>query len=219
MPSVAIPTHFDKVYRIVSHPRFLERKGLGNEVPFFVDTYDPADEFAVADQVRLLHDRLQHEGIPTVLLPMYDIVLDMLKDLGWLQKLFDMEANMPKTADAGGRRARTFFTEMDKFTDVRAGSRLHSEIDRRIEEVSGHRLVLMHQLGTVFPFLRTHTLLNNLHSLITRVPLVAFFPGQYVSSDREGFYLSLFGRFNGDYYRAFQLEDYLDRGQIRADVE
>lgn len=219
MPSLAINKHFDTVYRIVSHERFLERKGLGNEVPFFVDAYDPADEFEVAEQVRVLQERLEHGGIPTVRLPMYEIVLEMLEEAGWLEKLFKLEPRMPKTAEAAGRRGRTFFTEMDKYTDVRSGSRLHRQIAKRLETVPGHRLVLMHELGTVFPFLRTHTLLNNLHSLITDVPLVAFFPGRYVSSDRDGFYLSLFGRFNGDYYRAFQLEDYLDRGQIRADVE
>ncbi len=219
MPSVAINKHFDKVYRIVSHARFLERKGLGNEVPFFVDAYNPADEFDVAEQVRVLHERLEHGGVPTVRLPMYEIVLEMLEDAGWLEKLFELEPKMPKTAQMTGRRSRTFFTEMDKYTDVRTGSRLHEQIAKRLEDKPGRRLVIMHELGNVFPFLRTHTLLNNLHSLITEVPLVAFFPGRYVSSDRDGFYLSLFGKFNGDYYRAFQLEDYLDRGQIRADVE
>ncbi|MFW6250629.1 MAG: BREX protein BrxB domain-containing protein [Alkalispirochaetaceae bacterium] len=214
MHDVGIAKHFEQVYQIVSHPRFLARKGLGNEVPFFVDVYKPENEFAVKGQIHTLYQRLQSNGIETVALPMYEIVLEVLKNAGRLQSLFDWEPKAPKT---GARR--TFLSEMEKFTDPAGGKRLQQEILSRLEAAPGHKLVLMYELGTIFPFLRTHTLLNNLHAVITEVPLVAFFPGKYVSSDREGFYLSLFGKFNGDYYRAFQLQDYIERGKIRADVE
>ena len=214
MHDVGIAKHFEQVYQIVSHPRFLTRHGLGNEVPFFVDVYNPEDEFIVKGQIRTLQDRLQTAGIGTVNLPMYDIVIEILERADRLKSLFDWEPDAPKT----GKR-RTFLSEMEKFTDPGRGKQLQQAILRRLEAVPDHKLVLMYELGTVFPFLRTHTLLNNLHSVITEVPLVAFFPGKYVSSEKDGFYLSLFGKFNGDYYRAFQLQDYIERGQIRADVE
>lgn len=214
MHDVDTAKHFERVFKIVTHPKFLSRSGLGNEVPFFVDTYDPANEFVVQGQIRTLCDRLDEAGVGVVALPIYEIVLEILEQAGRLHALFDYEKQAPKSG-----AKRTFTSEMEKLTEPAEGKRLQAEIRRRMEAVPAARLAVMYQLGTVYPFLRTHTLLNNLHSVITEVPLVAFFPGEYVSSERDGFYLSLFGKFKGDYYRAFQLSEYVERGQIRADVE
>jgi len=62
-------------------------------------------------------------------------------------------------------------------------------------------LVIVYGVGKAFPLLRTHTLLNNLHHLMGRVPLVLFFPGRY-----DGHALALFNDRKGKgYYRAFKL--------------
>ena len=72
------------------------------------------------------------------------------------------------------------------------------------------------RVGEVFPFMRTHNVLNNLQTVVTDIPLVVFFPGEYEASLEMGFNLRLFGKFSGPYYRAFKLEDYLIRGNINA---
>jgi hypothetical protein len=217
MHPIEIGKNFERTWRIVSHPRFLSRQGLGNEVPFFIDTYNAEDEYEVIRQITSLHHRLRNGNIPTVLLPMYDIVLEVLHSAGRLEKLFEYEKTVPRMPGNGSNR--TFLSEMEKFADPGRGKPLQQVIARRLEAQPDHKLVLMYQLGTVFPYLRTHTLLSNLHSVITEVPLVVFFPGYYVSSEQDGYYFSLFGLFRGEYYRAFQLEDYIERGQIRADIE
>lgn len=230
MPDVKIAGHFEQTYRIISHPRFLSRKGLGNEVPFFIDEYDPTDEWAVAEQIAVLSQRLQGDGIPTVTLPMFEIVIDVVRSIRDLDTVFAFEKKTPKTRGAPTERGapttpstssrrRSFLTEMETWTNPESGKRLQKEIARRLDEVPERKVVLMHQLGTVFPYLRTHTLLNNLHSVITDTPLVVFFPGTYVSSEREGYYFSLFNMFKSDYYRAFRLEDYIEKGRIRGDIE
>ncbi len=212
--NAAVAAHFEKTYHIVSHPRFLARQGLGNEVPFFIDPYDAGDEGAVASQIVTLHKRLANDGIPAVLLPMYEVVLAALKRRWPLERIFETEQRMQKHS---GRR--TFMSEMQNLTDPGKGKLLQTEIAERLAAVPDHRLVLMYQLGTVYPYLRTHTLLSNLHAVITAVPLVVFFPGEYVSSERDGYYFSLFNRFQSDYYRAFHLSEYIERGQIHGDVE
>lgn len=217
MHAIEVGQKFERTWRIISHPRFLSRHGLGNEVPFFIEAYKPQNEHDVVSHISALHQRLQTFGISTVLLPVYDILIDVLASVNRLQKVFDWEPSVPKTPDAGTRR--TFLAEMEKFADPGVGKPLHSAIAERLQNQPDHQLVLMYQLGAVFPYLRTHTLLNNLHSLITDVPLIVFFPGHYVSSEQDGYYFSLFDRFRTEYYRAFQLEDYIERGQIRADIE
>jgi hypothetical protein len=64
-----------------------------------------------------------------------------------------------------------------------------------------HDLVLVSGVGSVYPMLRAHTLLNNLHTVMGKTPLVLFYPGKY---DRQS--LKLFNRLSSDnYYRAFKL--------------
>jgi hypothetical protein len=62
-------------------------------------------------------------------------------------------------------------------------------------------IVIMTGVGNAWPLLRSHTLLNNLHALMEKTPLVMFYPGVY---DGQG--LSLFGCVEDrNYYRAFRL--------------
>ena len=61
--------------------------------------------------------------------------------------------------------------------------------------------MLLTEVGAAYPLLRSHSMLNNLHERLDRVPVVMFFPGTY-----DGQQLRLFGLFKDDnYYRAFRL--------------
>ena len=61
--------------------------------------------------------------------------------------------------------------------------------------------MLVSGIGNVWPILRSHSLLNNLHRIIGITPLVMFFPGEY-----DGQSLRLFGKLkDNNYYRAFKL--------------
>jgi hypothetical protein len=58
-------------------------------------------------------------------------------------------------------------------------------------------------IGEVFPYIRSHNVLNNLQSVVTGRPMLMFFPGRYEQSNTLGSSLVLFGRLKDDqYYRA-----------------
>jgi hypothetical protein len=64
-------------------------------------------------------------------------------------------------------------------------------------------------VGEVFPYIRSHTVLNNLQSVAKDKPTVMFFPGEYRHTAEEGTSLELFGRLRDDkYYRAFNIYHY-----------
>jgi len=64
-------------------------------------------------------------------------------------------------------------------------------------------------VGEVFPYIRSHTVLNNLQSTAKDRPTVMFFPGEYKQSLEEGASLDLFGKLHDDkYYRAFNIFHY-----------
>jgi hypothetical protein len=57
-------------------------------------------------------------------------------------------------------------------------------------------------IGMVFPFIRSHNILNNLQNIAKDSPTVTFFPGNY-----NGHSLNLFGLLTDDnYYRAFNID-------------
>ena len=61
-------------------------------------------------------------------------------------------------------------------------------------------------VGEVFPYIRSHNVLNNLQSTAKEKPTVMFFPGAYTHSPESGASLDLFGRLHDDkYYRAFNI--------------
>ena len=64
-----------------------------------------------------------------------------------------------------------------------------------------HDLILISGVGSAWPMLRSHNLLNNLHPLMGSTPVVMFYPGVYTGAG-----MKLFGRMReNNYYRAFQL--------------
>jgi len=57
-------------------------------------------------------------------------------------------------------------------------------------------------IGLVFPYIRSHNILNNLQNVAKDSPTVTFFPGEY-----NGHSLNLFGLLKDDnYYRAFNID-------------
>lgn len=62
-------------------------------------------------------------------------------------------------------------------------------------------VIFLHGVGSVWPVLRAHKLLNKLHALLGHKPVVLFYPGEY-----NGQTLTLFNRItSNNYYRAFTL--------------
>lgn len=71
------------------------------------------------------------------------------------------------------------------------------------DESDSYDLIFITGIGKVFPFLRSHALLNNLMEKIHGKPLIMFYPGEYNELS-----LKLFGKLDdNNYYRAFRLID------------
>ena len=74
-------------------------------------------------------------------------------------------------------------------------------IKQKIES-NNAKVYFLTGIGLVFPFIRSHNVLNNLQNIAKEAPTVAFFPGDY-----NGHTLNLFGLLKDDnYYRAFNMD-------------
>lgn len=62
-------------------------------------------------------------------------------------------------------------------------------------------ILLITGVGKVYPFMRSHNILDNIQHLFSDIPVVMLYPGKF-----NGQELSLFGELqDGNYYRAFNL--------------
>ena len=191
----------ERLFRTLSHPTFLAMKGLANEVPIFIQTYDPAREDAVRRMVDGLASRLQSTGLILKSLDLFKLVLDELEDEGILADLLEHEKTYDKCE---------LLDTLQNYSDPQTHL-----IPRLIREIGGDdtQLTLITGPGRIFPFLRTHTILESLQPAMLRHPVVIFVPGEYSQDPAGGSHLRLFGsipspRINNPYYRATNLDQY-----------
>jgi hypothetical protein len=192
--------NFEDLFSIMKSKDFLSMEGLGNEVPFFVHAYEPAVQDKVYEGIHNLIKRLETEGVEPLLIGLYDMVVEYLQENDELDDTFDYEKSVSK---------EEFFKEM--VHTFNADGVVKPYFKKRLDGAN-YKMVILYQVGEVFPFLRTHNVLNWLQSVVKEIPLIVFFPGEYITSLDKGFKLNLFGKFSGPYYRAFRLEDYAIRG-------
>ena len=177
----------DQLATTLSSERFLSRKGLGNEIAFYIFDYDPACEPLVDAYLPSLREELVALGLEVLELNLFTLVTELLIDRGFLEKAFALEERKGSAALAKGigRIVRT--------------ENLLEQIAAHL--VQPHDLVLLTGVGAAWPLVRSHTVLNNLHAFVGEVPLVMFYPGTY-----SGQGLRLFEIMTDDnYYRAFPL--------------
>jgi hypothetical protein len=150
----------------------LEWKRYQQRVAFYIFDYPPEDELRVRDYLRTLLDH----------------VLDYLKSRKLLEKAIRMQREKGN----------------DALKKALAGPLHESKLSALFAEDARpdqHGLVIVSGVGTVWPLLRTHSLLNNLQPVMGKTPLAIFYPGRY-----DGQSLRLFGKLKiNNYHRAFKL--------------
>ena len=181
----------EHLFTVLSSKRFLQMEGLSNEVPFFIYPYDPEGALEVAKAKRRIKIRLANEGIEVREVNLYDLSVRILQERGVWERLIALEPEQDK-AD---------FREM---LQGMLDPQLHLAPAIRVELADGaFDIFFLTGIGEVFPYVRSHNVLNNLQSVVTGKPMLMFFPGRYEQSDTLGSSLVLFGRLKDDqYYRA-----------------
>ena len=181
---------FEKLYQTFINENFLSMKALGGEIPFYISSYNPNQEISVFDEVQRLINRLKISGVSVYEINLFSLVIEMLKERGILDKIIDKEPDLSK---------EKLYKTLQGAIDTQ------KYLIPKIQELTSNNLsniVFLTGIGQVYPFIRSHSVLNNLQNSIKDRPTVMFFPGIY-----DGTSLSLFGKLKDDnYYRAFNLE-------------
>jgi hypothetical protein len=186
-----LPEQEEHLFAVLSGRRFLRMEGLGNEVPFFIYPYPPEEALAVAAAKKRVKNRLAGAGVTVFEINLYDLSVELLKDRNVWDRVLTIEPNQDK----------------DDFREMLQGMldpQLHvaPAIRERLAN-EAFNIFFLTGIGEVFPYIRSHNVLNNLQSVVKGKPMLMFFPGRYEQSDTLGSSLVLFGRLKDDqYYRA-----------------
>ena len=180
------------VYDVLRSERFLKMEGLSKEVPFFIYHFPPAwthDVESMRDRVRT---KLQSDdGLTVAQIDLYDLSVELLTERGVWERVVELEPTMDKS----------------EFREVLQGmldphDHIAPAIRARLQD-QPRDIVFLTGLGEVFPFIRTHTVLENLQSVVVGRPMLAWFPGTYEFTQTAGHQLRALNLSASDsYYRA-----------------
>lgn len=192
--STNLQASFDHLLAVLSGKRFLQKEGLGNEVPFFICPYDATISVEVARRQKQLINRLEQSGIRVLEINLYDLSIEMLKERGIWEQILEIEPSVSK--DELKELLQGVLDPETNLVPAMASKLKNNEFD----------MLFLTGVGEIFPYIRSHHVLNNLQSTAKEKPTLMFFPGTYTHSLESGASLDLFQRLHDDkYYRAFNI--------------
>lgn len=185
-----ITAKFTHLYNVISSNSFLNKEALGGEIPFFISAYNAKQELKVNESIKLLINKLESSGINVLEINLYNIVCEILEDKGGMERMFQVEKVKSK---------EKFLRALQSTLNIHQV--LMPKIKEKIDGANA-KVYFLTDIGKVFPYIRSHNILNNLQNIAKEAPTVTFFPGDY-----NGHTLNLFGLLKDDnYYRAFNIE-------------
>ncbi|WP_110933555.1 DUF1788 domain-containing protein [Paenibacillus bouchesdurhonensis] len=185
-----INARLDRIIPKIKEDKFIDGRGLGNEISFYVFDYEPEDELIVRQYIKHIKKEFNYVGSNRRIIEfdLYNMLIEITKEKRVFDRIFNMEEQQGQDALF---KALTTFAKPEVFL-------------RKIkEQIDDHNVVFLTGIGKVYPFVRSHNILNNLQEVLDKTPVIMFFPGRY-----DGQSLQLFSKFKDDnYYRAFRLVD------------
>jgi len=191
---MGLQDRFNHLFIVISGQRFLKKQGLGNEVPFFICPFTPEESIEM-DRIRgQLVNRLERDGVQVLDINLYDLAVELLKERDIWEQILEVEETVSK--EELKELLQGVLDPEAHLVPAIAGKLAASDFE----------VLFLSGVGEVFPYIRSHNVLNNLQSTAKEKPTVMFFPGAYTYSLESGASLDLFGRLHDDkYYRAFNI--------------
>lgn len=180
------------IEEVISDEAFRKNKGLSNEVGYYIFDYEAEEELKVRNYIeKLKKTNIKNQpGYELKIYDVYDLMIDLIEEEGLYEACIEMEENegLDYLISAVNDILRIDYDD----------NYFNSYID---ENTPDNSVVFVTGVGKIFPFVRSHGILNKLHLVFDRVPVVLFYPGKY-----DGQSLVLFSEFKDEnYYRAFPL--------------
>ena len=183
---------FEQIFKQVTTKKFLDMQALGGEEPFFIYSFDPQKQDFITSETKRLKKRVEEVGYSVLVINLYQLSINMLEKRNMLKKVLEKEQSLPK---------HKLLQTLTNILDVE--TKIMPEIQNLVNE-NKTSMVFIEGVGEVYPFIRSHIIINNLQKVITDRPTIMFFPGKF-----DGHTLVLFNKVHDDnHYRAFNIINY-----------
>lgn len=180
---------FEEVYRKLASAEF--GQNLGGELPLYIQPIPVSKQTELNAQANRLVSRLSKLGKTALVIDLYQLSIELLEEEGVLQTLLEEEKELDQDAIS---------STLDSILDIK------EVIIPRISGIISKNnpdFVFIIGVGRVYPFIRSHGILNNIEELANNCNMILFFPGEY-----NNLQLSLFGTISDEnYYRGHNLND------------
>ena len=181
-----IMNNLSRVLERLSEDAFLTNKGLSNEVGIHIFCYDPKDELTVRAYFENLKVKA-NTPYKLVERDLYQIFLQICEEKHILKGVPAMEE----------RKGKEYLSE--QLLKVATPEAFVEKM--KYENHQKGDVLLITGVGKVYPFMRSHKILDNIQHIFADIPVLMLYPGTFNGQD-----LDLFGKFlDGHYYRAFNL--------------
>jgi hypothetical protein len=181
-----IKQELDSIKGRISDASFLANKGLSNEVGIHVFQYAPQHELIVRDYIERIVAAAS-DVYRVIERDLYKILLKILEEKRVL-------ATVPGLEEKKGKEY--LLLQLQKIATPEAFL-----MKMRYEPHERGDVLFLTGVGKVYPFMRSHKMLDSMQQAFSDIPIVLFYPGAF-----NGQSLSLFEKFHdGNYYRAFDL--------------
>ena len=167
--TLTLDERLNQILPRVTSRDFLDSKGLGNEIGFWIFDYPPDREMDVRDFLTGTVLPSLAKQVPSIHAGTVDLlvlVTELLEERKLLDKVMEMQQS--KGDDSTLTALRSVLKE-DKLAQ-----KIAAQFD-----IANLDLLILSGVGSVYPMLRTHTLLSALHPIMGNTPLLMFFPGKY----------------------------------------
>lgn len=204
-----LANRFEHLVGVISSERFLQMRGLNNDLPFYICEFRAGEAIEMQRMQRQLINSLSQLSIPclggrgvkVLDINLYDLCIELLQAREGSNegsRLWDeILVIEPENEKDGLLELLQNVLAVKEYLIPAIGERLR-QADYDVLFLSG--------IGEVFPYIRSHNVLNNLQSTAKDKPTLLFFPGEYRHSLEHGASLELFGLLHDDkYYRAFNI--------------
>lgn len=183
---------FSHIFQVVSSDSFLKMDALGGEIPFWIAPYDVTSSNLVEVEIKNLNKKLLAKGIKLLVVDLFELSIQLLDEYVGLEDVFYIEEDSDKD----------FFKET-----LQSMLNIHERFIPKLIELKNKakpQVFIIKGVGAVYPFIRSHNVLNNIQVVMNDIPTLMFFPGVY-----NGKSLNLFGQLMDDnYYRAFNIDNF-----------
>lgn len=178
-------------------PKFQHNEGLSNEVGYWIFDYPADQELEVRKQIAKISDSPLASRVNLRVFDIYDVMMKLLRE----QEEYTGADPIPILENIEKKQGiNVLIEQINNILEMSENNNLIVQYIRsRLPEQC---IVFLEGLGKVYPIIRAHKILNTMHQVLDKNPVVMFYPGNY-----DEMSLRAFGEVKDqNYYRAFRID-------------